>query len=133
MILQPTSPLRTSQHIDESINLLINSNCDSVVSVCLVPGHFNPYWQFIIEEGRLRLFTGQTLSQIITRRQSLPKTYTRNGAIYAFKSPLVFEKGDIYGDSCVAYIMRTEESINIDSEEDLWLAEKFIIKNRTSR
>jgi len=132
VLLQPTTPLRTSHHIDEALGLLENAHADSVVSVSLVPGHYNPYWQFIIQDGELRLFTGQPLGQIITRRQDLPETYTRNGAIYAFKTILIFEQGNIYGDRCVAYVMHAEDSVNIDSEQDLWLAERLLLQRRSS-
>ena len=133
VILQPTAPLRTSQHIDEVITLLQNSDADSVVSVSPVPGHFNPYWQFIVQDGELHLFTGKPLSEIITRRQDLPETYTRNGAIYALRTALVFERGNLYGDHCIPYVMRAEESMNIDSEEDFRLAEHILVRRKSSK
>jgi len=43
-------------------------------------------------------------------------TETRNGAIYAFRT----------SNGCILYIMSTEESVNIDSEPDFWLAEWLI-------
>jgi len=128
VILQPTAPLRTSKHIDEALTRLDNPELDSVVSVSLVPGHYSPHWQFIIQDGVLRLFTDQPFGQIITRRQDLPATYTRNGAIYAFKTALLMEHKTIYGNYCHAYIMSSEDSINIDSEQDFWLAERLVIQ-----
>jgi CMP-N-acetylneuraminic acid synthetase len=129
VILQPTAPFRTSRHIDEAITLLENTKADSVVSVSPVPGHYNPYWQFIVQDGELRLFIGKPLSQIITRRQELPKTYTRNGAIYAFRTALVFAQRNIYGDRCIPYIMSVKDSVNIDSVEDFWLAERLLTQS----
>ena len=64
--------------------------------------------------------------------QDLPETYTRNGAIYAFRTALVFERRNLYGDRCILYIMSTEESVNIDSEQDFWLAEWLISQAATS-
>jgi CMP-N-acetylneuraminic acid synthetase len=128
VILQPTAPLRTSKHIDQALRLLENPEIDSVVSVSLVPGHYNPHWQFIIQDGELRLFTGQSFGQIIMRRQDLPATYTRNGAIYAFKTALLMEHKTIYGNHCHAYIMPPEDSINIDSEQDFWQAERLVLE-----
>lgn len=126
VLLQPTAPLRTAKHIDESLRLLIQKNADSVVSVTQVPGHYNPHWQFIIENKTLKLFTKQPLHEIIKRRQELPITYVRNGAIYACKTELIKEKGDIYGNYCIGYIMREEESVNIDSEGDFWVAKRLL-------
>ena len=34
IILQPTSPLRTEQHINEAVELFINNKADSVISYC---------------------------------------------------------------------------------------------------
>ena len=42
ILLQPTSPLRTADHIDEALSLLINSDADSIVSVVRVPHNCNP-------------------------------------------------------------------------------------------
>jgi CMP-N-acetylneuraminic acid synthetase len=133
ILLQPTAPLRKSHHIDEALMLLHNTGADSVVSVAPVPRHYHPYWQFIIEGGRLELFTGQPLGAIVTRRQELPATYTRNGAIYACKTKVVMEHGEIYGSHCVPYVMLEDESVNIDSEADLLLAERLLLAEKIPR
>jgi CMP-N-acetylneuraminic acid synthetase len=66
------------------------------------------------------------MDKLRTRRQALPDTYTRNGAVYAFHTELVLEHNSLYGDRCIAYIMPPEESVNIDSQQDLWLAERYL-------
>lgn len=126
--LQPTAPLRKPEHIDEAIGLLITSGADSVVSVTQVPGHFNPHWQFCIKNERLKIFSGEPLAEIVTRRQELTPTYTRNGAIYAFWRRTINETGSIYGNDCKPYIMEPEISVNIDSLDDWVLAEERLKK-----
>lgn len=123
VILQPTAPLRRAKHIDEAVEMLLLSEADSVVSVTPVPGHYNPHWQFRIEDDVLRVFTGESLTQIIPRRQDLPTTYTRNGALYVFWHRTLEETGSIYGQRCSPYIMPPEVSINIDTLDDWILAE----------
>lgn len=49
VLLQPTSPLRTSQDIDNAIKSFIEQDCDSVVSVCEI--EHSPYWSFEIENN----------------------------------------------------------------------------------
>lgn len=129
MILQPTSPLRRAIHIREAVELLTRTGADSVVSVSQVPGHHNPHWQFrVAGDGMMSIFTGEPFGEIVTRRQNLPPTYTRNGAIYLFKTDLLFhpERPNFYGARVVAYIMPLEASVNIDSMDDWHEAEKRI-------
>lgn len=132
VLLQPTAPLRTSHHIDEAVALLERPGVGSVVSVSPVPGHYNPSWQFIMEDGFLHLFTGQPLREIVRRRQDLPPTYTRNGAIYACNTTAVLESGDLYGNCCMGFVMAEEDSINIDSEQDFLLAERLLAARQGS-
>ena len=71
--LQPTSPFRKANHIDESIKKLCNQNiATSIVSVCIVKEH--PFWMKIIEkEGYLNQFTKSGGS--ISNRQQLSEIY----------------------------------------------------------
>jgi CMP-N-acetylneuraminic acid synthetase len=127
VLLQPTAPLRNARHIDEALQLLMSSRADSVVSVARVPGHYNPHWQFLVDrDGLLSKYSDASMDKLRTRRQALPDTYTRNGAVYAFHTELVLEHNSLYGDRCIAYIMPPEESVNIDSQQDLWLAERYL-------
>ncbi len=74
-ILQPTSPLRSSEHLRNAHVLFVQSGADSVVSVKTVPGHYNPHWQFQVDgESRMTIFTGEQFEKIIKRRQELLKT-----------------------------------------------------------
>src|SRR3989344_7970299 len=85
MILQPTSPLRQPFHLKEAIEILKKEGADSLVSVSLVPKHFHPDWQFIKDDkNRIKIFTGAPLKNIVTRRQNLPDTFYKNGAIFLF-------------------------------------------------
>ncbi len=128
MILQPTSPMRQAFHIKEAAELLEKTNADSVVSVSAIPAHYNPHWQFEIDpDNRMKIFTGEPFAKIVKRRQELPKTYTRNGAIYIFKTELLFRPDPtFYGNDVRAYVMDEKYNINIDGPEDWVMAEKVI-------
>jgi len=49
VLLQPTSPLRDSKHIDEAIELLKNKNADAVVSVCEM--EHSPLWSNTLDDS----------------------------------------------------------------------------------
>lgn len=130
MILQPTAPLRTPRHIQEAVKLMEASGADSVVGVAEIPSSFHPRWQFTIDDNNhLAVFTGEPFSHIACRRQDLPKTYTRNGAIYLFKTELLSDSREpnFYGNHVMAYMMKPEESVNIDTMEDWKEAEKRLL------
>lgn len=129
MILQPTAPLRTAAHIREAVAMFETSGADSVVSVAEIPSHYHPQWQFTVDEGnRMAIFTGEKFSQIVRRRQDLPKTYTRNGAIYLVNAARLLDptEENLYGNHVAAYIMKPEESVNIDTMEDWEKAEQIL-------
>ena len=76
VLLQPTSPLRTGQNIDEAINKFRFSKASSVVSVTEVPHQYNPYSLLSLNQnGELNSISDKTFS----RRQDKPKFYARNG------------------------------------------------------
>jgi CMP-N-acetylneuraminic acid synthetase len=129
MILQPTSPLRRPRHIAESIALLDRSDVDSVVSVSEVPAHYNPMRTLRVDErGLASLFmSGQPVRHRINRRQDMPAAWTMNGAIYLFRTPLLFRlEPSLYGDRTAAYVMSHTDSISIDSLDD-WSEAELIL------
>ena len=61
-------------------------------------------------------------------RQDLPKVYIRNGAVYLAKIEDVLSLSTFSNPDCISYIMNEEESVNIDSENDFFLAEYYLKK-----
>lgn len=131
VILQPTSPLRKAIHIDEALQILMETGADSVVSVTELPHNHNPYSLMKIEKGRLMPFMEE--SEKYTQRQIKPVFYARNGAaVYAFKYETLMQKNSIYGDDCRPYLMNKADSIDIDDLIDFEFAE-FILSKRQER
>ena len=122
ILLQPTSPLRNAEDIDSAIELFLNSDCESVVSVCEV-GH-SPYWCFEIEDGYLKSLFGDEYLRM--RRQELEKVYMPNGAIYISTPQTLYKCESFYCNHTIPYIMPTRRSIDIDNEIDFMLAESLI-------
>lgn len=133
MILQPTAPLRSAAHIQEAVALMRTGSMDSLVSISAVPSHFHPQWQFVIDNNNyIKIFTGDPFSKLVPRRQELSQTYFRNGAIYIFKKEFLLNdpEANFYGNHVAAYIMKPEESVNLDTLEDWQEAEKILATMR---
>jgi len=126
VLLQPTSPLRTSSHIDEAVELLISTGADSVVSVEQVPHRYNPCSIMKIEDGRLVTFLKGEQTEIF-RRQDKPTVYARNGAaVYAVRYETLMGHDSLFGENCRPLIMKPEESVDIDTLFDVRLAESLL-------
>ena len=123
MLLQPTSPLRTSEDIKNAFAILEEKNADSVVGVCEMD--HSPLWSNVLPENRcLDGFIRPEVKES-SGRQSLPIYYRINGAIYLTKVTEALGT-NLYSDSGYAYIMEQAKSIDIDTELDFKMAEFLI-------
>ena len=122
LYLQPTSPLRDSRHLVESIDLLEASDCDRLLSVR--KSAETPYKMFLIEEGSLSSIFEEQLSN--ARRQDLPQAYLPNGAIYMFSIREFRAKGGFPSNGSIPYVMDYESSLDIDTLEDFLTAEAIL-------
>ncbi|MEA2051169.1 MAG: acylneuraminate cytidylyltransferase family protein [Campylobacterota bacterium] len=123
ILLQPTSPLRTTKHIDEAIKLLIEKNADAVISTCEVDHPVQ--WNMKIKED---LDISEFVKNIDTNRsQDQTKHYRLNGAIYiANTKKLLGNKTFFLTKNIYSYIMDKKDSVDIDDEYDFLIAEAFI-------
>lgn len=123
VLLEPTAIGKRPFHIKETVDMFFDKGVDSVISVSEVPSVVNPHWQLRVDtEGRVELFTGGSLKDVIRRRQDLPKTYYRNSSIYVFKPHLLFsENPSFYGEDVRAYTISGKYAFDLDTPED-WIA-----------
>jgi CMP-N-acetylneuraminic acid synthetase len=128
VLLQPTSPLRRAEHIDAAVDLLIQSGADTVVSVVEVPHQFNPVSVMRAEGSRLVPFLE---GRMILRRQDKPQVYARNGPAVLVVRREVVERGELYGRVVRPLVMSLADSVDIDSAEDLALAEFWLGRRGT--
>lgn len=123
VLLQPTSPLRRAEHVDEAVELLLASGADSVVSVVEVPHRYRP--------GSLMALDGDRLVRLAddhaATRQEKPLVYARNGpAVLALRPDRI--GADLYGGDCRPYVMGARESLDVDEPFDLELAELLLAR-----
>ncbi len=130
MILQPTSPLRQPFHIREAIDLAASSGADSVVGVGELPAHHHPMRALSVDDaGWAHLLLGnQPVKRRPVRRQDMPRAWIINGAIYLFRTALLFDPTEpsLYGDKVAAYPMSSPYGLNIDEPDDWGIAERAL-------
>jgi CMP-N,N'-diacetyllegionaminic acid synthase len=116
ILLQPTSPLRTAQHIDDAILLLSQKTADAIISVGDV-GH-SPLWMNLLPEGdSMENFINKVNST--KRSQDLDAYYQLNGAIYiCCVDKLLDQKTFFIKENIFAYKMDQKSSVDIDEELD---------------
>lgn len=124
MILQPTSPLRTSEDIKKSVDLMNEKSANAVVSLCEVD-HSPLYVGQVLDNLKIDGFIKKDFS---SRRQDQPNYYRLNGAIYLVNIDYFMKYQDFYRDKCYAYIMDRRRSVDIDDVYDFKLAELIIRK-----
>jgi CMP-N,N'-diacetyllegionaminic acid synthase len=125
VLLQPTSPLRTCEHLDKSIEKLIESNRSSLVSVR--EADENPVIMRTIQDEKLReviSFSGSNL-----RRQDLPTFYIFNGALYINSYEMLVNEKRFVDENTIPYVMDKETSVDIDTMLDAKLVEVIIKEN----
>lgn len=119
VLLQVTSPLRRTEHIDTAVHLLLSSHADSVVSVVPVPHQFSPTSLLQLIDGCLSPWTGDPSA---CRRQEKPLLYARNGPAVLVVRREVLESQGLFGEDCRPLVMPPEESIDVDTPFDLAVA-----------
>lgn len=123
VLLQPTSPLRTAEHIVGAMEVWKRSAAHCVVSV-FEPDH-HPAKSFRVDqEGMLTgLFAADAP---FTPRQMLPRAFLPNGAIYVFSIEAFTAQSRIPRERLVPYVMPARSSIDIDQPGDLAEAARLL-------
>lgn len=129
VLLQPTSPLRRAQHIDEALDAMEAAGADTVVSVVPVPHRYSPYSIGRIHDGWLRDFWEQPVPFDRFRRQGTPVFFARNGpAVLATRVTVLLARQSLFGERVLPYEMSEEDSVDIDTGFDLRLAEWLLAR-----
>lgn len=123
-ILQPTSPLRKSKHIDESFKKFHQSNnSHSLISVQRIPHNFVPSSAMRIKNDKLIHYNSK--KKFFDRNQK-EILFARNGPAIIILKVNKFDNLNLYGKKIVPYIMDDISSIDIDNINDLNLVKKII-------
>ena len=125
MLLQPTSPLRTSEDIRNAYKLMNDKKANAIVAVCEAD-HPPQFYNVLQADGSLKDFLHDEVND--KRRQDMGTYYRINGAVYLAKTSYFLRNSNIYRDACYAYVMEKNRSVDIDSLFDFQCAE-FLLTN----
>lgn len=118
-LLQPTSPLRTSEDISSAYCLYREKAEFAVVSVC--EAEHSPLWCGHLQESQE--LTNFVDSKNLKHRQAGEKFYRLNGAIYIVCCERFKKDRFLYQPGSFAFIMDQNKSVDIDTEIDFMVAE----------
>jgi CMP-N,N'-diacetyllegionaminic acid synthase len=121
MMLQPTTPFRTSADVDAAVELLAATSADSVISVVPVGGYHPARMKYLDGDRLIDPPFGEASEN--QPRQELRPMVIRNGAIYLTRRDVLVEQGSFKGADSRAYVMAPQASVNIDTEDDLAYAQ----------
>ena len=123
ILLQPTSPLRTSQLITKTINTLKKSKATSVITVSKITKH--PYASYWLKNDFLKPF--EKNSPKYSRRQEFPDLFFPTGAVYTFWYDTLKKFNSLHGPKIKPIVVQ-DEDIDIDNLRDLFFAEMMLGK-----
>ncbi len=129
VLLQPTSPLRNTTHIDQAVELLEYKKADAIISVALM--EHSPQWSNTLpEDGNMSIFINETVKN--KRSQDLEPYYRLNGAIYICKTTAFLDEKTLFlNKNIFAYKMDSKSSVDIDTAEDFEFA-NFLMQHQLS-
>jgi len=123
VLLQPDSPLKTSNDIDKVIEKILTGDYDSTVSVC--ENNHAPEWLLVQEGDESKFYFGDIPVNI--RKQDLKKTYFINGLVYVIKTDqLMKNEHYVLGGKIGMVILGKLHSFEIDDYDDLEIVKALI-------
>ena len=124
VMLQPTSPLRTSEDIDNAIEAFFEQDVDSLFSAIELEDFF--IWEKD-ESGNLQSVNYDFENR--QRRQDISGQFVENGSIYVFKPSVVLENNNRLGGKIGVSIMDSWKLYEVDSYDDLEMC-RFIYNKK---
>ena len=122
LILQPTSPLRSSKDINSVIKILNKKKPDSLFSVNSSSEH--PYESIKLEKNTWKHVL--PAAKKFYRRQDFDfESFFINGAIYAIHKKIINKK-KLIGKNHIVYKMPKSRSFDIDDLEDIEIVKKIL-------
>lgn len=125
VLLQPTSPLRTSNDIDRAIEMYFEvGDCNERTLISVYRADAK-YALLMHKNGSGFMEFALPIDISNPRRQVLPECFLPNGAIYI--GNMAYSNTSFYGDKTIMYEMPINRSVDVDTIDDLNQAEKLLL------
>lgn len=124
VMLQTTSPLRTVEDIDGSLDKLFETGAEALVSLC----ETEQLLYTMDDQSRLHLVSDQKFLKS-TNRQALEQTYMLNGAmVYGIKTAIFLRDKSFFKCDLIGFAVDRWRSVDLDEPADFLVAE-LLYKN----
>ena len=128
LLMQPTSPLRRNEDIDEIFKIRKKYNAESAISLNSCTKHPN----LIYKLQDTQLIKPLLKNSEILNRQEMKPYYTINGALYLSTREIILEKKSLVHSETIGYVMPQKYSVDIDSQLDWEFAELLMMRAKFS-
>lgn len=131
MLLEPSTPFATPEHLDRAVELYVRHEASLVVGMREVAVN-SMLIGLLRKDGRADRIVSKFADRKSTRRQDMEQEYTMNGAFYLVERAMLRRTGRIYGDSGRTFglVMDEIHSWEIETPLDLALAEYLATSGR---
>jgi CMP-N,N'-diacetyllegionaminic acid synthase len=128
VILQPTSPFTSVKMINQCLEMLINENWDTVVTVQEV--HKRCEWIGLLEKDQrfLQIINEENYFDLLEKKE-----YSPSGNVYVCKRNVIFEQKKVIGENTGAIVVPDKYAIDIDRLIDFQFAEYLLEKGEFSQ
>lgn len=121
--LDPTSPLRTTEDLENAYKIMVENDAVNLFSVCAA--RKNPYFNMVELNDKGYAHLSKELENPVFRMQDTPMVYEMNASIYMYWTKYLLDLDSVINDGSIIYEMPGERSIDIDSEVDFKMVEFF--------
>jgi N-acylneuraminate cytidylyltransferase/CMP-N,N'-diacetyllegionaminic acid synthase len=126
ILLEPTSPLRTVDDIDECLCILLGKKeAKAIVSVAKLESSHPEFNVIINSEGYIKKPDGSSTFKVL-RRQELEDIYFFDGSIYVSEVNIFKKEKTFYHDKTLGYTIAKYKSIEIDELSDFICVEALM-------
>lgn len=123
-VLPPTSPFRSIEDVNESIELLDNENIDIVISV--THSNRNPYFNMVELDSDGFAYLSKRSEQIVFRRQDAPRVLDMTTVLYTAKTDFVLNASGVFEGRVKTLEIPEIRALDIDTKMDFKFAEFLI-------